>query len=199
MRRVQQSLWVTLVVAVSAPALAAPSLDPSSAPAGHYVLDPRHASVVARVRHMGLSNYTMRFDHIAGDYDFDPGRPEATRVSVTIDAHSIDTGDAGISRQFAGQFLDADANPNIIFTSTSLKRGEANHGTMAGDLTFHGVTRPIVLDVTYDGTEASLIGGRRMGFSATTVIKRSDFGSTALEGPVGDDVELLIEAEFVRK
>jgi polyisoprenoid-binding protein YceI len=53
--------------------------------------------------------------------------------------------------------------------------------------------------VTFDGTEASLIGGRRMGFSATTVIKRSDFGSKALEGPVGDDVELVIEAEFVHK
>lgn len=196
---VRLGLGAFLVMVGYLQALAAPSLDPASAPAGHYVLDPRHASVIARVRHMGLSNYTLRFDHVAADFDYDPAHPEASKVSVTIDAHSLDTGDTGLNRQFAGEFLDADANPNITFTSTSLQRGEANHGTLGGDLTFRGVTKPVTLDVTYDGTEANLIGGRRMGFSATAVIKRSDFGSKAWQGPVGDEVQLVIEAEFARK
>ena len=70
---------------------------------------------------------------------------------------------------------------------------------MTGDLTFRGVTKPVTLDVIYNGTASALIGGRRMGFSATTVIKRSDFGSTAWRNAVGDDVQVVIEAEFARK
>jgi polyisoprenoid-binding protein YceI len=189
-----------LIAALSAsPALAEPSLDPAAAPGGHYALDPRHASVTAKVRHMGLSNYTMRFRHIEASYDFDPANPLTSKMMVVIDAHSIDTGDDGISRQFANEFLDADAHPKITFDSTAIQLTEANRGTVTGDLDFRGVTKPITLDVTYNGTESNLIGGRRMGFSATTVIKRSDFGSKAWRGAVGDDVQLNIEAEFVRK
>lgn len=181
-------------------ALAAPSVDPAAAPAGHYVLDQRHASVTARVRHMGLSNYTMRFRHIEAGYDYDPANPLASKISVTIDAHSLDTGDDRVSKQFANEFLGADAHPMITFDSTAVQTTEANHGTVAGDLSFRGVTRPVTLDVTYNGTESNLlIGGRRMGFSATAVIKRSEFGSKAWQEAVGDDVQLLIEAEFVRK
>jgi polyisoprenoid-binding protein YceI len=183
----------------ASPARSEPSLDPATAPAGHYVLDPRHASVIARVRHMGLSNYTMRFRRVEASYDYDPANPSASKVSVTIDAHSIDTGDEGISRQFASEFLDAGAHPNITFESTAIQPTETNHGTVVGDLDFRGVTKPVTLAVTYDGTEANLIGGRRMGFSATATIKRSDFGSKAWRNVVGDEVGLVIEAEFVRK
>jgi polyisoprenoid-binding protein YceI len=181
------------------PALAAPSLDPAAAPGGHYVLDRRHASVTVRVRHMGLSNFTMRFKDLEAGYDYDPANPGASRIAVTIDAHSLDTGDESVSRQFAEEFLAAGAHPKITFNSTAIQVTEANHGTVTGDLSFRGVTRPVTLDVTYDGTEANLIGGRRMGFSATTMIKRSEFGSKAWQGAVGDDVQLIIEAEFVRK
>jgi polyisoprenoid-binding protein YceI len=148
---------------------------------------------------MGLSHYTLRFDQVDGAYDYDPARPLAAVVTVTLDAHSLDVGDPKIAQQFAHQFLDADAYPKITFTSSALIQSDADHGTMTGDLTLRGVTRPITLQVTYDGTESGLIGGRRMGFSATGVVKRSDFGSKALQGPVGDDVELVIEAEFIRK
>ena len=178
--------------------LAAPALDPASAPGGRYVLDPRHASLIVRVRHMGLSEYTMRFDKIDASYLYDPAHPEASKVTVSVAADSLDTGDAAVSRQFAGEFLGAKADPTITFVSTTIQTVDADHGTMTGDLTLHGVTRPVTLQVTFDGTEASLIGGRRMGFSATGMIKRSEFGSTAWQGPVGDEVQIVIEAEFVR-
>jgi polyisoprenoid-binding protein YceI len=178
---------------------AAPSLDPAKAPAGHYVLDRRHASLLARVRHQGLSLYTMRFDKVEGEYDYDPALPLASKISVTIDAKSLDTGDPGVSKQFANEFLDADRNPTITFKSSSIQTTDQGHGTMTGDLTLRGVTQPVTLDVTYNGTEAGLIGGRRMGFSATATIKRSEFGSKAWSSAVGDEVQLVIEAEFARQ
>jgi polyisoprenoid-binding protein YceI len=178
---------------------AAPTLDPAKASAGHYVLDRRHASLVARVRHMGLSLYTMRFDRVDGDYDYDPAQPLASKISMSVDAGSLDTGDPGVSRQFAREFLDADRNPTITFTSSAIQTTDGTHGTVTGDLTLRGVTQPVTLDVTYDGAASGLIGGHRMGFSATTRIKRSQFGSKAWLGDVGDDVQLVIEAEFVRQ
>jgi polyisoprenoid-binding protein YceI len=187
------------LLALPASALAAPSVNPADAPAGHYVLDPRHASVTASVLHMGLSHFTMRIDGVSGAYDYNPAQPLASKISVTLDARSLDTGDPAVSKQFAGEFLDADKNPQITFVSTAVQAGAAGHGAVTGDLTFRGVTRPVTLDVTYNGTSSGLIGGRRMGFSATTVIKRSDFGSSAWQNAVGDDVRLVIEAEFARQ
>jgi polyisoprenoid-binding protein YceI len=178
---------------------AAPSLDPAKASPGHYVLDRRHASLVARVRHMGLSLYTMRFNKVEGDYDFDPAQPLASKISVTIDAKSLDTGDPGVSKQFASEFLDADHNPTITFKSSAIQTTDDTHGTVTGDLTLRGVTQPVTLDVIYDGAASGLIGGHRMGFSATATIKRSLFGSKAWLGDVGDDVQLVIEAEFARQ
>ncbi len=175
------------------------TLDPAKVPAGHYGLDKRHASLLATVRHLGLSNYTMRFDGLDGGFDFDPASPEASKVTVTVDANSLDVGDAGISRQFAGQFLGADDHPQITFASTALQRTDATHGTLTGELTFNGVTRPVSLAVTFDGYGASLIGGQRLGFSASGDIQRSDFGSKAFLGAVGDTVHLVIEAEFTRR
>ncbi len=178
---------------------AAPSLDPAKAPAGRYVLDRRHTSLLARVRHMGLSLYTMRFDRVDGDYDYDPAQPLASKISVIVDAGSLDTGDPRVSTQFAHEFLDADRNPTITFKSSSIQTTDQTHGTVTGDLTLRGVTQPVTLDVTFNGTESGLIGGRRMGFSATTTIRRSQFGSKAWLGDVGDDVQLVIEAEFARQ
>lgn len=178
---------------------AAPSLDPAKASAGHYVLDRRHASLLARVRHLGLSLYTMRFDKVEGTYDYDPAQPLASKIAVTVDAKSLDTGDASIDRQFAGEFLDANRNPTITFNASAIQMTDETHGTVTGDLTLRGVTRPVSLDVTYDGATSELIGGHRMGFSATTTIKRSQFGSGAWRAFVGDDVQLVIEAEFVRQ
>jgi polyisoprenoid-binding protein YceI len=178
---------------------AAPSLDPAKASSGHYVLDRRHASLMARVRHLGLSLYTMRFDNVEGEYDYDPAQPLASKISVTVDAKSLDTGDPGANKQFASEFLDADHNPTITFKSSAIQTQEGNHGTVTGDLTLRGVTHPVTLDVTYDGASSGLIGGHRMGFSATATIERSMFGSKAWREFVGDEVQLIIEAEFARK
>ncbi len=190
-----------LAAAASSAAEAEPkpvSLNPADAPAGTYVLDKTHASLTASLSHMGLSHYTMRFDVLDASFSYDPKAPEASRVQATVDANSLDVGDAKVSAAFARDFLAGDDKPQIVFTSTAIAYTGA-HGTMTGDLTLRGVTRPVTLDVTFNGTGPGLLGGHRMGFSATGDIKRSDFGSKAWLSAVGDDVHIVIEAEFQRK
>jgi polyisoprenoid-binding protein YceI len=200
MRLVFAALAASVLVSPPASALAAPpSTDPAAAPAGHYVLDPRHTSVTASVLHMGLSHFTMRIGGVTGAYDYDPKAPEASKITVSLDARTLDAGDPNVSKTFAGEFLDAGKNPQITFVSTQIQPTTVRHGSVVGDLTFRGVTHPVTLDVTYNGTVDSLIGGRRMGFSATTVIRRSDFGSEAWKNAVGDDVQVVIETEFAKQ
>lgn len=192
-----------MFVLLAAPAAsAAPSTNPDDMPAGTYVVDKTHASLIARVRHMGLAAYTVRFTGFDASYSWDPKAPQTARVEATLQAASLDTGEAKFNGEFAEKFLDAGANPTIRFVSTSIVQTSPGKGTMTGDLTLRGVTRPVTLDVTFGGY-ASGIGGQRSGFSARGVIKRSEFGSTFLLNPplalVGDEVELILELEFVKK
>ena len=177
----------------------AASQNPADLPAGRYALDKKHASVTAKVMHLGVSLYTMRFDTFDGSFTYDPAHPEAAQVQASVDATSLDVG-AGYSPQFADQFLDAGRFPVVTFVSNQIRpAAEGRTGAMTGDLTLHGVTRPVTFDVTFDGVGHGLLGGTVTGFTASTKIKRSDFGSTALRNWVGDDVTIIIEAEFDRK
>jgi polyisoprenoid-binding protein YceI len=182
---------------MGAPALAAPATDPAKMPAGTYSLEKTHASLLARVRHMGLTSYTMRFNRFDASYDWDPKAPEAAKLTVTIDMTSLDVGDPKISKDFSEDFLDAKKNPKATFVSTAIVR-DGDRGKLTGDLTFHGVTKPVTLDVIFRGYESGLLGARA-GFSATGAFKRSDFGSDNMSMFAGDDIELIIEVEFVRK
>jgi polyisoprenoid-binding protein YceI len=182
---------------IASPAMAAPATDPAKMPAGTYVLEKTHASLLARVRHMGLTSYTLRLNRFDATYDWDPARPEAAKLSVTIDMTSLDVGDPKISKDFAEDFLDAKKNPKATFVSTAIVR-DGDRGKVTGDLTFHGVTKPVTLDVIFRGYESGLLGARA-GFSATGAFKRSDFGSDNMSMFAGDDIELIIEVEFVRK
>ncbi|HZZ89311.1 MAG TPA: YceI family protein [Caulobacteraceae bacterium] len=174
----------------------------SDFPGGHYVLDPRHASVVARVKHMGVSLYTLRFDTMDATFDYDPSRPEDTKLTAHVDPASLDVG-ADYSKEFATKFLSAGSFPTATFTATHLATPGDGTGTMTGDLTLMGVTKPVTLNVTFIGAGHEPLpiplGRRAAGFEATTTIKRSDFGSNYLLGMVGDEVTLQIEAEFEKK
>lgn len=193
---------LALLLLTAPMASAAPSTDPSAMPAGTWAVDKTHASLIARVKHMGLSAYTVRFTGFEASYTWDPKSPQTARVEAVIQAASLDTGEPKFNGEFAEKFLDAKANPAIRFVSTSIVQTSPGKGTMTGDLTFRGVTRPVTLDVVFDGY-ASGLGGQRSGFSARGVIKRSEFGSTFLLNPplamVGDDVELILELEFVKQ
>lgn len=174
--------------------------DPAKAPAGTYVLDPRHASLLVRTSHMGgFSHYTMRFNKLSGEFIYDPANWQATKVSITVDPKSIDTEDGIFNRTVAGYF-EPDKYPVIQFTSTSLTAAEDGKGQLTGDLNFHGVTKPVTLDVEFNGVGPGFpVSGTRMGFSGVGKIRRSEFGVTAARMFAGDVVGLVFEVEFVKK
>jgi polyisoprenoid-binding protein YceI len=190
-----------LAAAANPPAPAAP-LGPADVPAGHYVLDKKHAALIARVMHMGVSLYTVRFNTLDASFDYDPKRPEATRLEGSVDPASLDV-NADYAKQFAEEFLSASKFPKATFASTGVTSAGNGQGTMTGDLTLMGVTKPVTFNVILTGSAHEVLplpGGRRAaGFEATTTIKRSDFGSNYLSNLVGDDVQLEITAEFEKK
>ena len=197
-----------LAIAVApAAALAANSTNPADMPAGTYALDKTHASVTAKLLHMGLSNYTFRFTTLDANFTYDPKAPTAAKLVVTVAPGSIDTATGAdafgkkFNAELAGDgWLEADKFPTATFTSTAVDLGDGHKGTVTGDFTLHGVTKPVVLDVTFNGSGAGMIPGTyRAGFSASTVIKRSDYGIKKYVPLVGDDVTLNIEVEFAKK
>lgn len=174
--------------------------DPAQVPAGSYELDPRHASLLVKVPHMGgFSRYTMRFRTLSGAFTYDPAAWQTSKVTISVDPRSIDTEDNIFNRTVAGYF-EPDKYPVISFTSTGLTTGEDGKGQLQGDLTLHGVTKPVTLDVEFNGVGPGLLGaGTRMGFSGAGRIKRSEFGVTGGRPFAGDTVDLVFEVEFVKK
>ncbi|MBS3961392.1 MAG: polyisoprenoid-binding protein [Sandarakinorhabdus sp.] len=201
------SAFRNLVVAASliagAPALALAA--PLNVPAGVYELDKTHASLTWQIRHLGLSNYTARFASYDATINLDPADPTRSSVSVTIDPRSVRTDfpfpeKENFDAVIAERFLRAGAHPTITFRSTGLKATGATTGKLTGDLTLMGITRPVTLDVTLNGAiEHPFRKIPALGFSATGTFKRSDFGSKELQGPIGDEIRLIIEAEFLKK
>lgn len=192
---------------------AAPAAEPPpvTAPAGTYKLDPGHTSLLFRVNHLGVSNYTARFTGMDATLQFDPSAPERSNLVATVDARSVETDYPDPKVDFNGiiqkEFLDAAGFPQITFRSTQVERTGPRSAKITGDLTLRGVTRPVVLDATFvGGYPAGGIDptGARIGFSAKGALKRSDFGIKAgLPAPgsqmgVGDLVEVVIETEFTQ-
>jgi polyisoprenoid-binding protein YceI len=170
----------------------------AEASAGLYHLDKTHASVTMKLAHMGLSYYTMRFDSLDASYTYDPAQPAASKISVTIDPKSVDTDNPTLNKEILADFFEVGKYPTITFSSTAVHVEQGGHGEVVGELTFHGATHPVTLDVVYNGSGTGLMHEQRMGFSAITTIKRSEFGVTKYIPLVGDDVTVLIEAEFTK-
>ena len=118
-----------------------------------------------------------------------------------MDPVSIDTGSESFNKELGlgAPWLNGSAFPKITFVSTAVSPSADGKGTVTGDLTFLGVTKPVVLNVTWNGVGNGMLPGTRTGFSATTHIKRTDFGNKTYVPVVGDDVDLLIEVEFTKK
>lgn len=180
------------------------SLNPADAPAGAYTLDPRHASVTWRIRHLGLGLYTARFDTIAGTLAFDPANPANSNINVTIAANSVSTGllnrqgERAFDREIS-EALGAAAHPNITFASRSVQVTGPTTGLITGDLTLNGQTRPVTLEASFHGGRFVVLRGKhQLAFAARTIIRRSEWGVTQWGMFTGDEVEILIDAEFVQ-
>jgi polyisoprenoid-binding protein YceI len=179
-------------------------------PAGRYVLDPEHASLHFRVNHLGFSNYTARFKRFDSQLDFDPANLARSRVSASVDARSLETDYPNVAKvDFNAElqkhdWLDTARYPQMTFRSTSIELTAPNAMRIHGELTLHGVTRPVTLEAKYNGGYAGhpLDPQARIGFSARGTLRRSEFGvSSGIPAPgttmgVSDEVELIIEAEY---
>jgi polyisoprenoid-binding protein YceI len=191
---------------VASPAQATGTIPALEHPSGTYAIDPSHASVVWRVRHMGLSMYTGRFNAIAATLNLNAAQPQLSTLNVTLQATSVDTGnrnaqgEAAFDQTIANRVFGAQANPEITFVSTRITSADGVTGQVEGNLTLNGVTRPVTLDVTFNGGRLVLITQKyTLGFSARGTIHRSEFGADAWSTAVGDEVEIVIEAEFHRQ
>jgi polyisoprenoid-binding protein YceI len=208
MRRFAIITALALAFAANAPvSLAVERNSAPPVPAGTYTLDKLHTSLLFRVSHLGFSSYTGRFTKLDARLEFDPARLASSRVNVTIDPRSISADNVPESflEMLAGKdWLDAGTFSEMSFRSKSVEVAGPNKFRILGDLTLHGVTRPVTLDARYNGGYAQhpFEPRARIGFSATGRFKRSDFGITnGIPAPgtqmgVSDEVEVILESEF---
>ena len=178
-------------------------------PAGEYKMDHAHSTLIFRLSHMGFSHYTARFRHFDAKLQFDPRNLAATQLSATVDPRSIETDypdpKYSFNEELAGEhFLDAAKFPEITFRTTQVEDLGNQAMRVHGELTLHGVTKPIVLEATYNGGYSGhpMDPQARVGFSAHGTLRRSDFGISGGIPPVasnmgvGDQVAIVIESEF---
>ena len=189
------------ILAPAAGALAQASPDPAAVRAGAYKLESSHARVVWRVNHMGLSEWFGDFSHATGAAHLDPHDPAANSVEISIPAGSVSTTNGVLDGELkSSAWFDAAAFPAITFKSTAVKIDGPGKAEVLGDLTLHGVTRPVALRVTFHGAGLNALSRRyTVGFDATTSIKRSDFGVKAYLPAIGDDVDIEISAPFEKQ
>ena len=165
---------------------------------GSYQIDKQHTSVLFKINHMGLSTFVGRFNAVDASLEFDPMHIENAKLSAVINISSIDVNNNDLAETLRGSsWFEADKYPQALFNTTSVEVVDATRAKFNGNLTLHGVTAPIVLDVEFNGGGKNMLTGRyTLGFTATTRFKRSHYGMDYLIPAVGDEVNVEVFAEF---
>jgi polyisoprenoid-binding protein YceI len=204
---------VLTLAACSKPAEKAPAAPPAAAPvkveipAGDYTLDPEHSTVLFKLSHLGFSNYTAQFAKFEAKLTLDPANLEAAHIEVMVDPRSLSlpSPPEGFKDELLGDgWLDASRYSTITYKSTHIQPTGPDSALITGDLSLHGVTKPLVLQAKFNGGYAGhpMDPHARAGFSATGAFKRSDFGMAfGVPAPgtkmgVSDEVQVVIETEF---
>lgn len=187
-----------------------PPASTAPVPAGKYKVEKSHATLLFKVNHLGFSNYTARFKKFDAELQFDPNNLAASQLTATVDARSLET-DFPYPEQVdfnkalqKKDWLDTAQFPEMKYVSKKIELTGKNAMLIQGDLTLRGVTKPVVLNATYNGGYAGhpMDPNARIGFSAQGVLKRSEFGITyGIPAPgttmgVGDEVTVIMELEF---
>jgi len=183
----------------------AAALLPLTSFAAEYEIDPAHSSVEFKIKHLAISNVNGTFGAFEGTLSFDPTNVGASKTTAKISVDSISTENSKRDDHLKSpDFFNIAQFPALTFVSKETS-GTAESFKVKGDLTMHGVTKPVVLDVTYNGTAKDPHGNERVGFSATTSLNRKDFGLTwsklteAGSIVVGDEVKIALEIAGVKK
>ena len=162
-----------------------------------YKIDPIHTQVIFFINHLGFSNSSGKFHVADGTIQFDPAAPTKGSGDVTINTSSLDMSDATWKEHLSGEhFFEVDKFPTIGFKSTKVESVGKDKLRVSGNLTIHGVTKPVVLDTTVNKVgEHPMTKKSAAGFSATTAIRRSDFGMNYYVPAISDEVQIRLEIE----
>jgi polyisoprenoid-binding protein YceI len=179
--------------------IAAPTTDLSKLEGGVFNVDKGHAKIIFSYTHFGYSTSYGLFTDFDAKLTFDPKAPTSSALDATINLDGIETLVAKLNAHLKSpDFFDTAKFSSANFKSTKITVTGPTTGTVTGDLTLHGVTKPVTLDVTFNGGGTNAAKKYDLGFNATGHVKRSDFGLGAYVPMVGDDVTLTISAEFDR-
>ncbi|MCE7033392.1 YceI family protein [Lysobacter sp. GX 14042] len=162
-----------------------------------YTMDPAHTEVVAQWNHFGFSNPTIHFGQVEGTVTYDPDNVGASSVQVRIPLSGMDSGVEAFNDHLrTADFFDAATDPDVTFNSTAVQALGANRLRVTGELTMHGITRPVEMAVTVNGVgNHAMTGQPAAGFDAEATILRSDFGLDMYAPTVSDEVKLRITTE----
>jgi polyisoprenoid-binding protein YceI len=173
----------------------------AAAQAGTWQIDPNHSSAQFAVKHLAVSTVRGAFTKVSGSAKYDPADPSKTSLEATIDANSVDTRVEMRDNDLrSARFFDVQKYPTITFHSKQVQVVGKGKLKITGELTIHGVTKEVTLDV--DGPSEPIkdpMGkGQRIGASATTKINRQDFGITTMPGAIGDEITITIDTELTQ-
>ena len=184
---------IVLIFVLTAPALVQ---------AADYVIDTEkaHAFIQFRIKHLGYSWLLGRFNDFDGTFSYDETNPAASKVAVTISTASIDSNHAERDKHLrAEEFLDVDKFPQATFVSTGFTENDDRTAVLTGNLTLHGVTRPVSIAVKPIGHGPDPWGGKRRGFEGTTSLKLADYNIDFDLGPAAREVELFLSVEGIEQ
>jgi polyisoprenoid-binding protein YceI len=163
-------------------------------------IDPKHSAAQFSVRHLGISTVRGWFNKVSGSVQYDAANLGKCSIQATIEAASIDTRiEARDNDLRSPHFFDVEKYPTITFQSKKVEAAGADKLKVTGDLTMHGITKEVVLDV--DGPTPAIKdqgGNQRMGASATTRINRMDFGVSGAPGVAGDEITITLDIEMIK-
>ncbi|MBB5374391.1 YceI family protein [Acidocella aromatica] len=190
-------------------ALALPSLalaqsvadaNPADVKAGAYTVEPSHTRVLFAVSHMGFTTWYGDFTNVSGSLNLDPAKLSSTSFDITIPANTVSTTNTKLDGELnSPEWFDTAKYPTIEFKSEKVVRTGKDTALVTGELTFHGVTKPETLKVTFNAAGVNPLSKQyTVGFNATGTLKRSDFNQKTYVPLIGDDVTLTISAAFVQ-
>jgi polyisoprenoid-binding protein YceI len=179
-------MGTVMSLALAAPAVAADT----------YVLDASHTAVLWHISHFGFSSPSGKFMHIEGTLTLDEANPAASKIQVMIPVASVDSGVPKLDEHIKGkEFFDVATFPTATYKSDTIEVTGKDSALVHGTLTLHGVSKPVTLNVRLNKLAENMMKKKTAGFSASAVIKRSDFGMKAYLPGLGDDVRIEIESE----
>ena len=188
LKRLFATTAATAAIGLSAPAIAA-----------EYEIDPGHTFVTFEITHLGISTMHGRFNDLSGSFTWDKDDPSSASIDIAIDPASIDTNHAERDKHLRSEdFLSVEEFPEAGFKSTGYE-GDMDGGTLTDELTLHGVTKPVSIEMKRLGEGPDPWGGYRAGFVGTTSIKRADFGMEYNLGPEAETMTFELTVEGVRQ